>query len=56
MVSWGTMIRNAMNFYYLPAWKWWLLPPGLALSLLILSFVLVGQSLEQVMDPRLRND
>ena len=56
MVSWGAMIRNAMNFYYLPAWKWWLLPPGLALSLLILSFVLIGHSLEEVMDPRLHND
>ncbi|MEF8787961.1 MAG: ABC transporter permease [Planctomycetota bacterium] len=56
MVSWGTMIRNAMNFYYLPAWKWWLVPPALALSLLILSFVLIGHSLEEVMDPRLHND
>ena len=55
MVSWGTMIRNALNFYYLPAWKWWLVPPGLALSLLILAFVLIGHSLEEVMDPRLRN-
>ena len=55
MVSWGTMIQNALGFYYLPAWKWWLLPPGLCLSLLILSFVFTGHALESVMEPRLRD-
>lgn len=55
MVSWGTMIRHALDFYYLPAWKWWLLPPGICLSLLILSFLFMGHSLEKAMDPRLRD-
>lgn len=53
MVSWGTMIRNALGFYYTPAWSWWLLPPGICLSLLILSFLFIGHSLEKVMEPRL---
>ncbi len=55
MVSWGTMIRNALGFYYTAAWSWWLLPPGLCLSLLILSFLFLGHSLEVVMEPRLKD-
>ena len=55
VVSWGTMIRNALSFYYTPAWSWWLLPPGLCLSLLILGLLLLGHSLEKVMDPRLKD-
>jgi peptide/nickel transport system permease protein len=55
MVSWGTMIRNALGFYYTPAWSWWLLPPGICLSLLILSFLFIGHSLENIMEPQLDN-
>ena len=55
IVSWGTMIRNALGFYYTPAWSWWLMPPGLCLSLLILSFMFLGHSLELIMEPRLRD-
>ncbi len=55
MISWGTMIRNALSFYYTSAWAWWLLPPGICLSLLILSFLFIGHSLEKVMEPRLKN-
>ncbi len=55
IVSWGTMIRNALDFYYTAAWSWWLLPPGLCLSLLILSFLFLGHSLEVVMEPRLKH-
>ncbi len=45
-VSWGSMLANAMQFLYLPAWKWWLLPTGMALSLLLLSFSYIGYYLE----------
>jgi len=53
IISWGKMIHYALNFYYLSVWKWWLLPPGLALSAFILSFTLLGYCLEKTMDPRL---
>jgi len=55
MISWGMMIHHALKFYYLPVWKWWLLPPGIALSLLILSFTFLGHSLEKKIEPRLRD-
>ena len=55
MISWGMMMHHALKFYYLPVWKWWLLPPGIALSLLIMSFTFLGHSLEKIMEPRLRN-
>ena len=56
MVSWGMMMHHASNFYYLPVWKWWLVPTGIALSLLILSFTSLGYSLEKVIDPRLKEE
>jgi peptide/nickel transport system permease protein len=55
MISWGMMMHHALKFYYLPVWKWWLLPPGISLSLLIMSFTFLGHSLEKIMEPRLRN-
>ncbi len=47
--SWGTTIKYAIGYpsiFLTDAWKWWLLPPGACISLLVLSFVLIGQSLE----------
>jgi peptide/nickel transport system permease protein len=55
MISWGTMMHHASKFYYLSVWKWWLLPPGFTLSLLMLSFTFLGYSLERIMEPRLKN-
>lgn len=56
MISWGTMIHHSLKFYYLSVWKWWLVPTGAALSLLILSFAFIGYSLEEIIDPRLRKE
>ena len=36
------------------AW-WFLLPPGICVVLVVLSFTLVGQALEEIFNPRLRN-
>ncbi|WP_174590333.1 ABC transporter permease [Methanocella conradii] len=47
--SWGTTIKYAIGYpsiFFTDAWMWWLLPPGVCISLLVLSFVLIGQSLE----------
>ncbi len=54
-ISWGIMIHHAMKFTYLPAWKWWLIPSGAAVSLLILGLVFTGHAMEKCMDPRLRD-
>jgi peptide/nickel transport system permease protein len=54
VVSWGMMMRDALSFSYLDVWQWWLVPPGLALSLTIIGLTLVGHAAEPVIEPRLR--
>lgn len=56
VVSWGVMMREAMDYSYLNVWAWWLLPAGIALSLLIIAITFIGHSMEPVMDPRLRGE
>ncbi len=54
-ISLGIIMHNAMKFYYLPVWIWWLVPPGIALSLILLSLTFIGTLIEKIIDPRLRN-
>lgn len=56
--SWGTVLYWAQvrGVFLTPAWKWWVLPPGLLISLAALGFALMGFALEQVINPRLRNN
>jgi len=35
-------------------WLWWLLPPGLCVTVLILALNLLGIGLEHHLDPRLK--
>ncbi|MHB8567499.1 MAG: ABC transporter permease [Nitrososphaerales archaeon] len=54
IVSWGSMIYWAQNFgFYAGAW-WWILAPGIAISLLTIGFALIGFSIEEALNPRLR--
>lgn len=53
--SWGMIIRAALSFsgiYFGQYWLWWLLPPGLAITFLVLGFTFLGQGLEQWANPR----
>ncbi len=53
-ISWGQMlysIQTAGAVMY--AW-WWLLPPGLAITLISLGFYLVGRAFDEILNPRLR--
>jgi peptide/nickel transport system permease protein len=55
--SWGLMMRFALNLPGLlltDRWLWWLLPPGLCITLLILALTYVGIGLEGWLNPRLR--
>ncbi len=56
LVSWGTMMRDAMSFSYLNVWQWWLIPAGVALSLTIIGLTFVSHAAESVLDPRLRGE
>lgn len=54
--SWGMMLYYAQNrsAFLTNAWIWWILPPGLLITLLVISFAYIGNSLEQIVNPRLR--
>lgn len=52
--SLGLMISFALKYYYLDIWWNWLLPPVLALSLLIMAVTFLAVSLEKRFDPRLQ--
>jgi len=53
LISWGRILYNAQNFegFFLP---WWILPPGISIALLSLSFILIGYALDDILNPRLR--
>lgn len=54
-ISWGTMLSRAYNSGAVTAGCWWyLLPPGVAILLVVLAFTLCGRALEAVLNPRLR--
>ncbi|HIJ41100.1 MAG TPA: ABC transporter permease [Deltaproteobacteria bacterium] len=52
--SLGMMISYALKYYYLDIWWNWLLPPILCLSFVIMAITFVAISLENVLDPRLK--
>ena len=54
--SWGIIVyyAQARSAFLTNAWLWWILPPGILVTLLVVSFSYVGNALEQVVNPRLR--
>jgi peptide/nickel transport system permease protein len=55
MISWGQMLYYAfITGSTRHAW-WNVLPPGICITLFVISAYMVGQTYEQVVNPRLRN-
>ncbi len=55
VISWGKLIKNASDAAAVSAGAWWaIVPPGLCVAVLILSCTLIGQVLEDALNPRLR--
>jgi peptide/nickel transport system permease protein len=53
-VSWGSMLDDAFGVGAITTGSWWfIVPPGVCVVLVVLSFTLVGQALEEVLNPRL---
>ncbi|MDQ4070399.1 MAG: ABC transporter permease [Actinomycetota bacterium] len=53
--SWGAMMRDAIAFkslFLTPAWKWWLVPPILAVVILVAGISLLGTAAERHLSPR----
>lgn len=54
-VSWGTIIEDAFLRTAISTGAWWaIVPPGLCVALVVISAYLVGQSIEEGLNPRLR--
>ncbi|HEX2274773.1 MAG TPA: ABC transporter permease [Acidimicrobiales bacterium] len=56
VTSWGSVMRDAFAFgglFYTRAWAWWLLPPVLAVTLLLVGVTFLGVAVEQRVNPRL---
>jgi peptide/nickel transport system permease protein len=54
-ISWGLMLNRALSqpaIYFSPMWVWWVLPPGLAITVSLLGFTFVGVGLEPTFNPR----
>ncbi len=54
-VSWGAMLKAAVDSGAVTAGAWWyLLPPGLGIVTVVLAFMLCGRALETILDPGLQ--
>lgn len=56
--SWGIILYYAQSrsAFLTSAWVWWILPPGLMITLLSIAFSYVGTALEEIFNPRLRKE
>ncbi|MDP9867968.1 MULTISPECIES: ABC transporter permease [Streptosporangium] len=53
-VTWGSMLQAAFAGGAVTAGAWWyLLPPGIAILIVVLGFTLVGRAVEHVLNPRM---
>ena len=53
-VSWGTIIQNAFLHTAVSSGAWWaIVPPGVCIALVVLGSFLIGQGVEEAMNPRL---
>ncbi|RJQ74942.1 MAG: ABC transporter permease [Desulfobacteraceae bacterium] len=55
-VSWGMMLQWVWKTGHMFQSLYWLLPPGICISLLTLAFYMLGRAMEEVLDPRLRKE
>lgn len=54
-VSWGSVLNRALNHegvYFTSQWTWWVLPPGLAITLAAVGLAFIGVGLEPRANPR----
>ena len=51
--TWGNMLADALNSGLVPPW-WLVLFPGLAITVTVLAFNLLGDGIRDMLDPRLR--
>jgi len=55
VISWGNMLffAQARHAFLTGAWRWWVVPPGAALMVLVFALLLVSYYFEKISDPGL---
>lgn len=51
MVSWGTMLQLTFTSGAIRSAWWWVLPPGLSITLLVVAFFYVSRGIEDITNP-----
>jgi peptide/nickel transport system permease protein len=55
LISWGKLIENAFQGSAVSVGAWWAIaPPGLAVAAVVLACTLLGKTIEDALNPRLR--
>jgi peptide/nickel transport system permease protein len=54
VLSWGSMLNQAFRAGAMRTAWWWVIAPGLALSLFVISVFMVTRAYEELLNPRLR--
>lgn len=53
-ISWGKMLVSAQNYAYTNNLLAWILAPGIALILVVITFMQIGSALEDIFNPRMK--
>ncbi len=51
--SWGRILHDATRYGAVREW-WWVIPPGICIALLSLSFIMIGYAFDEIFNPKLR--
>lgn len=54
LISWGKILFTAHVAQAMRVAWWWVIPPGAAISLVVLGFFFIGRTFEEITNPRLR--
>ncbi|MGD8505689.1 MAG: ABC transporter permease [Candidatus Bathyarchaeota archaeon] len=54
VMTWGRMLYDVQNASLGVKMWWWVVPPGLCIAALSLSFILFGYALDEILNPKLR--
>ncbi len=55
IVTWGQILHDAMNGgAILQGLWWWVIPPGLTIALMSMTFAFIGFSMDKILNPKLK--
>ncbi len=54
VMTWGRMLHDVQSVVGGIRHWWWIIPPGLCIAAISLSFILLGYALDEILNPKLR--